>query len=243
MNEPNQSGEVTKRDFLAALNRMVVVFEEERDSLCRMDSIIGDGDHGISMARGFRAVAEKLPAVQDEDIGTIAGMVGSVLIGGIGGVTGPIFGTVFARLAAQARGRDRLSVADLARGLRSAVDGVRAIGHANVGDKTMVDALAPAADTLERAAGEGLEMASALEQAALAAEEGARSTVSMRATKGRARYLGERSVGHQDAGATSFALMMKALSQSYRTARRAPASRGGPRTPGGSSGPTIGDLD
>ena len=107
----------------------------------------------------------------------------------------------------------------------------------------MVDALAPAADTLERAAGEGLEMASALEQAALAAEEGARSTVSMRATKGRARYLGERSVGHQDAGATSFALMMKALSQSYRTARRAPASRGGPRTPGGSSGPTIGDLD
>jgi hypothetical protein len=101
-----------------------------------------------------------------------------------------------------------------------------------VGDKTMVDALAPAADTLERAAGEGLDMGSALEQAAQAAEEGARSTVSMRATKGRARSLGERSVGHQDAGATSFALMMKALSQSYRTAHRAPASRGGPGTPG-----------
>jgi dihydroxyacetone kinase-like protein len=220
--------ELTKRDFVAALNRMVAVFEEEMDSLCRMDSVIGDGDHGISMARGFRTVAEKLPAVQERDIGTIAGMIGSSLMGGVGGVTGPIFGTVFARLAAQAQGKEYLSVADLARAFRTALDGIRAIGNAKVGDKTMVDALAPAADALEHAANEGLDMKSALEQASQAAEEGARATINMRATKGRARYLGERSIGHQDAGATSFALIMKALSESYQAEHRAPGPRAAP---------------
>jgi len=217
MYDSNRAHELTKSDFVTALNRMVAVFEEERDSLCHMDSTIGDGDHGISMTRGFRIVAEKLPTVHEQDIGTIAGMVGSSLMGGIGGVTGPIFGTVFARLAAQAQGKDHLSVADLACALRSAVDGVRAIGNASVGDKTMLDALIPAADALERAANEGLEIGSALERAAQAAEEGARSTINMRAAKGRARYLGERSIGYQDAGATSVGLILRALSQSYRS--------------------------
>jgi dihydroxyacetone kinase-like protein len=217
--------ELTKRDFIAALNRMVAVFEEEMDALCRMDALIGDGDHGISMARGFRTVAEKLPEVQQQDIGTIAGMVGSSLMGGIGGVTGPIFGTVFARLAAHAQGREHLAVADLARGFRAALDGVRAIGNAKLGDKTMVDALAPAVDALERAAEEGLDMKNALTRASQAAEDGARSTINMRATKGRARYLGERSIGHQDAGATSFALIMKSFAESY-------AAEHGTRGPG-----------
>ncbi|HLW59849.1 MAG TPA: dihydroxyacetone kinase subunit DhaL [bacterium] len=212
--------ELTRKDFVAALNRMVTAFEEAKDSLCRMDSIIGDGDHGISMVRGFRAVAEKLPAVQERDIATISGMVGSSLIGGIGGVTGPIFGTVFARLAVQAEGKEQLTVADLAQALRAALDGIRAIGHAEVGDKTMVDALAPTTEALEQAAKEGLDMRSALERASRAAEEGARSTINMRATKGRARYLGGRSIGHQDPGATSFAFIIKALSVSYQAEYR-----------------------
>ena len=229
---------MTRSDFIAALNRMAAVFEAKRDSLCRMDSVIGDGDHGISMARGFRTVAEKLPAVQQQDIGTIAGMVGASLMEGIGGVTGPIFGTVFMRLAAQAEGKEQLSVADLARALRSAADGVRSIAGANIGDKTMLDALAPAADALDRAASEGLDMGRALARALQAAEDGARSTTDMRATKGRARYLGERSIGHQDAGATSFALIMSALSQSY-TARVASAPR---RGAGRTDEPTVGTV-
>jgi len=208
--------ELTKRDFLAAMNRMIIIFEEEMESLCRLDSISGDGDHGISMARGFRSVAEKLPAVQERDIGSIASMVGSSLMGDLGGVTGPIFGMIFVRLALQAQGKEQLSVTDLAQAFRAALDGIRALGQAEVGDKTMVDALAPAVDALERAASAGLDMRCALERASRAAEEGASSTVNMRASKGRARYVGERSIGHQDAGATSFALIMKALSEAYR---------------------------
>jgi dihydroxyacetone kinase-like protein len=195
---------------------MAVVFEAEMDALSRLDSFIGDGDHGISMARGFRAVAEQLPGVAEQDIGAIAGMVASSLTGSIGGVTGPIFGTVFAGLATHAKGKEHLNVDDLARGFRAALEAVTAIGHAGPGDKTMVDALAPAASALEQAAREGLDMETALERAARAANEGARATVQMRATKGRARYLGERSIGHQDPGATSFALIMQALADAYR---------------------------
>lgn len=208
--------DLTKNDFVAALRRMAAVFEREMESLSRLDSLIGDGDHGISMARGFRAVAGQLPGVADQDIGAIAGMVASSLTGSIGGVTGPIFGTVFARLAATAGGKEHLNVDDLARGFRAALDAVSAIGNARPGDKTMVDALAPAASALEQAAREGLDMETALERAARAADEGARATVQMRATKGRARYLGERSIGHQDPGATSFALIVRALADAYR---------------------------
>jgi dihydroxyacetone kinase-like protein len=167
------------------------------------------------MARGFRLVSEKLPTVERTDIGTVAGMVGETLTGGIGGVTGPVFGTVFTQLAEHAQGKDELSVAELAAAFRAALDGVQAMGRAQVGDKTMVDALAPAVEALVRGAHERMKMEQALELAAQAAENGARSTEGMKATKGRARYLGERSVGHRDPGAMSLALIMRALKEAY----------------------------
>jgi dihydroxyacetone kinase-like protein len=207
---------MTGNMFVAALKRMVAVFQDQMDALSRMDAAIGDGDHGISMARGFQAVGAKLPDVQERGIGAIARMVGDSLTGGIGGVTGPVFGTIFTQLALQAQGRNELGVADLARALRGALEAIQTIGQAQVGDKTMVDALAPAVAALERAADEGRDLDDALAAAAQAAEGGARATAAMRATRGRARYLGERSVGHQDPGATSFALIMKALLEGCR---------------------------
>jgi dihydroxyacetone kinase-like protein len=217
MPQPTASSDaLTKRDIVAAVRHMAAVFDGETDALCRLDAAVGDGDHGLSMARGFRTAAERLPGVQDLDIGAIAGMVGAALAGGIGGVTGPIFGTLFLRLGAEAQGKEQLEVADLARAFRGALDAIRALGGAQPGDKTMVDALAPVVEVLERAAAEALLVQSALDRAAGAADEGARATIGMRATIGRARYLGERSIGHQDPGATSFALIMRALSDSYR---------------------------
>jgi dihydroxyacetone kinase-like protein len=210
---------LTKREFVAALNRMITTFEEQMEALSRMDAVIGDGDHGISMARGFHGVAERLPGMQERDIGTIADMVGSSLTGGIGGVTGPVFGALFSELASQAKGREDLDVADLTRAFRRALDAIQAIGQAKVGDKTMVDALAPMVAALEGAAAEGLGMDTALDMALQAAEEGARSTAQMRATKGRARYLGERSIGHEDPGAASFVLIVRALREGYRAGR------------------------
>jgi dihydroxyacetone kinase-like protein len=207
---------LSSQAFAVAVKRMAAIFEEEMDALSRLDAAIGDGDHGISMARGFRVVAERLPDVEPKDIGAIAGMVGEALTSGIGGVTGPVFGTVFSQLAAHAQGREELTVPELAAAFKGALDGVQAIGRAHVGDKTMVDALAPAAEALMRAANEDVEMARALEMAAQAAEAGARSTEGMKATKGRARYLGDRSVGHRDPGAASFSLIMRALADACR---------------------------
>jgi dihydroxyacetone kinase-like protein len=209
---------LSRQAFAAAVKRMAAIFEEEMDALSRLDAAIGDGDHGISMARGFRIVAERLPDVKPKDIGAIAGMVGEALTGGIGGVTGPVFGTVFSQIAVHARERDELTVAELAAAFKGALEGVQAIGRAQVGDKTMVDALAPSAEALRRAANENVEMAQALEMAAQAAEAGARSTDKMKATKGRARYLGDRSVGHRDPGAASFSLIMRALADACRVA-------------------------
>jgi dihydroxyacetone kinase-like protein len=206
---------LSKRAFVAALQRMAVIFDAEMDALSRLDAEIGDGDHGISMARGFRIVAERLPEVADQDIGAIAGMVGDALTGGIGGVTGPVFGTVFSRLAFRAQGREELTLPELAQAFRDALEGVQIMGRAAVGDKTMVDALAPTVEALARAAREGVNMERALQMAAEAAQAGAESTEAMRATKGRARYLGERSVGHRDPGAVSFALIMRALTEAH----------------------------
>ena len=207
---------LSKRTFVDALKRMWAIFEQEMEALSRLDAVIGDGDHGISMARGFRIVAEKLPAVESQDIGTIAGMVGDALTGGIGGVTGPVFGTVFSQLALWARGREELDLAELARAFRAGLDGIQAMGRAAVGDKTMVDALEPAVEALECAAREGVDMEHGLQRAARAAEDGAEATEHMKAAKGRARYLGERSIGHRDPGAVSFTLIMQALVEAHR---------------------------
>jgi len=184
----------------------------ERDHLTQLDAAIGDGDHGVNMDRGFSAVGKAL-AGQDGAAppGRLLVLAGKTLVSTVGGASGPLWGTAF-RHAGRALGdRKSLDGPGVVEALDAAVAGVVELGAAAPGDKTMVDALAPALASLRECVDEGLPLADALASAADAAEEGARATVPMQARKGRASYLGERSIGHQDPGATSAALIMRAL--------------------------------
>ena len=207
---------------LARMRRALVkaadVFEAEKDRLGALDAAVGDGDHGASMARGFRAVAERLATDASEDVGALWQVVGTTLVSVIGGATGPLFGTFFLRGGEVVAGKAATSAEDLASMFEGGLAGVRALGGAAVGDKTMVDALTPAALALRGAsAGDPIE---ALRAAAEAAERGAVATREMVARKGRARYQGERSLGHQDAGATSVSLLVRVLAEEMRRPER-----------------------
>src|SRR3954462_2560180 len=178
------------------------------DHLTQLDSAIGDGDHGINMSRGFEAVGKAL-AGQNGSLapGRLLVVAGKTLVSTVGGGSGPLWGSVF-RAPARARGDERAPDGEALRGaLAPGVAAVQDLGAAAPGDKTMVDALLPAVDALAAALGEGLAVPAALERAASAAEDGARATVPLQARKGRASYLGERSIGHQDPGAASAALI------------------------------------
>jgi dihydroxyacetone kinase-like protein len=177
-----------------------------KDELTALDQAIGDGDHGSNLDRGMQAALAKLAGDTPSDV--LKG-VGRTLISTVGGASGPLYGTVF-REAAKALG-DEPSDADFAAALRAGLDGVRRLGGAAEGDKTMVDAWVPALDALDAAIGDGLAAATA--RAAGAARAGAEATVPLQARKGRASYLGPRSVGHQDPGATSTALLFEALAK------------------------------
>jgi len=194
------------------LDVLAARLSERADYLTQLDAAIGDGDHGINMDRGFRAVRERVldPGNEAPLDGLLKG-VGMTLLSTVGGAAGPLYGTFFLRMAAQAGAKDRLPAPELAAALAAGVEGVRQRGRAEPGDKTMLDALLPGVETLERMLAEGRDLASALEAAAAAAEEGCRATVPMVARKGRASYLGQRSAGHQDPGATSSAYLLRAL--------------------------------
>jgi len=184
----------------------------ERDHLTQLDAAIGDGDHGVNMDRGFDAVGKAL-AGQDGSVppGRLLILAGKTLVSTVGGASGPLWGTAL-RQAGRALGdREDLDGPGLVEALDAAVAGVVDLGAAAPGDKTMVDALAPAVEALRDAVERDLPLAEAVGAAAGAAEEGARATVPMQARKGRASYLGERSIGHQDPGATSSALILRAL--------------------------------
>lgn len=193
--------------LLAAADRLVA----QADHLTALDAAIGDGDHGHNMARGFAAIRQRLVSQPDDDPGALLRLAGSALISTVGGAAGPLYGTAMLRASGALAGRYDLTTADLAAAWRAALDGVIARGKAAPGEKTMVDALLPAVEALEEAAALGALPAEALVRAADAAERGARATIPLVATKGRASYLGERSAGHQDPGATSTALLLRAL--------------------------------
>jgi phosphoenolpyruvate---glycerone phosphotransferase subunit DhaL len=184
----------------------------ERDHLTQLDAAIGDGDHGVNMDRGFEAVGKAL-AGQDGSLppGRLLILAGKTLVSTVGGASGPLWGTAL-RHAGRALGdSEELDGPGLVAALDAAVAGVVDLGAATPGDKTMIDALAPAAAALRDAVERGLPLGEAVGAAAGAAEDGARATVPMQARKGRASYLGERSIGHQDPGATSSALILRAL--------------------------------
>jgi len=186
--------------------------KDRRDYLTQLDAAIGDGDHGVNMDRGFDAVGKAL-AAQDGSLppGKLLTVAGKTLVSTVGGASGPLWGTAFRRAGRALGDREELDGQDLVVALRAALDGVVELGAAQPGDKTMVDALGPAIEALDSALTAGEPLKAALAAATAAAESGAKATVPLQARKGRASYLGERSIGHQDPGATSAALVMAAL--------------------------------
>lgn len=196
-----------------ALRRFVELFadriHDRRDELTQLDSAIGDADHGINMDRGFSAVRGKLSELDGFDLGATSKAVGMTLISTVGGASGPLYGTLFLRIATALGDRKTASAEELGQALRAALDGVRQRGKAELDDKTMVDAMSPAVDKYEATIASG--MSAALNAAAAAAAEGRDRVTPLVARKGRASYLGERAAGHQDPGATSTTILFESL--------------------------------
>ena len=182
---------------------------EQRDYLVDLDRAIGDGDHGENMDRGFKAAVEALGQAQPASVAEVLKTVAKTLMSTVGGAAGPLYGTAFLR-ASKAAGDGELDGAGVAAVIAGALEGIQARGKATTGEKTMVDAWTPALEAARTAAESGSDPAAVLEAAATAAEAGAAATEPMRATKGRASYLGERSIGHLDPGAVSTSLILRA---------------------------------
>jgi len=202
---------LTKQQIVAWLERCGEIFQQQRDFLTNLDTEIGDGDHGLNMNRGFSKVLEKLPSFADKDIGSILKNTGMVLLSSVGGASGPLFGSFFIRAAQSTASLESLELPELYRMLQEGVDGVVARGKALPGDKTMCDVWWPVVAALKQAQNEGDSLTAALDRAVTQAQLGLEGTIPMQAKKGRASYLGERSIGHQDPGATSAMLMVEAL--------------------------------
>ena len=204
---------ITTEDTLRWLQHLAHTLRENRDYLTQLDSAIGDADHGINMDRGFKAVLDKIPGVASMDIGSILKTVGTTLVSTVGGASGPLYGTAFLRAGMATSGKHELYEADAVTMLEAALEGIKARGKAQPGEKTMVDALTPALAAAKEAEARQLGLTQLLRRATDAAEEGMKATIPMLATKGRASYLGERSIGHQDPGATSSWLILKTLAE------------------------------
>jgi phosphoenolpyruvate---glycerone phosphotransferase subunit DhaL len=202
---------ITTEDTVRWIQQVALVLHENREYLTQLDSPIGDADHGINMDRGFKAVMDKLPTFANMDIGSILKTVGTTLVSTVGGASGPLYGTAFLRAGMATSGKNELYEADVVPMFDAALEGIKARGKAQPGEKTMVDALTPALAAMKEAEQQNVGMTRMLRRASDAAEAGMKATIPMLATKGRASYLGERSIGHQDPGATSSWLMLKAL--------------------------------
>jgi len=208
---------VSTEDVLRWLEASQKVFAEHRQQLTDLDSAIGDGDFGISLDRGFTAVQAELAANPPADPRSVFQNVATVLIKTMGGSSGPLLGTFFLRAGAASAGKSELAPADVVAMFQAGVEGLQQRGKAALGDKTMLDALIPAVDAMQGALQAGSGLTEILDRGAAAAETGMRATITMQARKGRGSYLGERSVGHQDAGATGAHLLLKAAADAWRS--------------------------
>jgi dihydroxyacetone kinase-like protein len=207
---------ITRDDTLNWVKAIADVIAENSKYLTELDAAIGDADHGANMDRGFKAVMNKMPDISDKDIGTIFKTVGMTLISTVGGAGGPLYGTFFLQIGMKAAGKMELSLVDWADALEAALNGVIMRGKAELGDKTMVDALTPAVAALKQSIPESQPLHKALELSAEAARKGMEGTTPLVARKGRASYLGERSAGHQDPGATSSFLILQAAADTWK---------------------------
>ena len=206
---------VTVERLAAWVRRFGELVAEQRTYLTDLDSAIGDADHGINMDRGMQAVTEKLDATPLGTADELFKLVGMTLVSSVGGASGPLYGTLFLRLGAACGAERSVSVDDLAKAVRAGVEGLVARGRPERGDKTMFDSLEPAIEALDTAVSIGSSVAEAFSAAWQAAVEGRDATIPMVARKGRASYLGERSAGHQDPGATSAALLFEAAASAF----------------------------
>lgn len=204
---------ITASHIRAWMGAYAAVIAEHRPELVKLDTAIGDGDHGTNMDRGMRAAVEKLEATEGNDIGALLKAVGMALVSKVGGAAGPLYGTLFLQMGTAVAGRETLDLPGWADALEAGVTGVQSRGKAEPDDKTMIDALRPALAALREAESDGAELGDALRRSAAAAEEGMRATIPLEARKGRASYLGPRSVGHQDPGATSSHLLLRVAAE------------------------------
>ncbi|MBU7584981.1 MAG: dihydroxyacetone kinase subunit L [Nostoc sp. TH1S01] len=207
---------VTQAQILKWLELFCFEIEQNKEYLTQLDAEIGDADHGINMARGFKKVMSQLPTVTHQDIGSILRTVSMTLISSVGGASGPLYGTLFLKASTVAAGKQELTTQELLKLLQAGLDGVLQRGKAQLEDKTMVDVLSPFVEVFKQAVEEGKDTLTAMQQAIVAAKQALENTKAMLAKKGRASYLGERSIGHQDPGATSSYLMLRSLMESIK---------------------------
>ncbi len=185
--------------------------EENAQFLTDLDAAIGDSDHGINLSRGFKKVEESLPELTGKDPEAIMKKVGMVLVSTVGGASGPLYGTAFMKAGGAVKGKASLGIQDFITIMDAAIGGVQLRGKAVRGEKTMLDAMIPAQEAMKAALEAGEEPKAILDKGVAAAREGIEYTKTIIATKGRASYLGERSIGHQDPGATSFTIMLETI--------------------------------
>jgi phosphoenolpyruvate---glycerone phosphotransferase subunit DhaL len=206
---------VTKEDAVRWLDALQSLFAENEQKLTELDSAIGDGDFGASLNRGFTAVKAELAAKPPADLRAVFQSVSTVLIKTMGGSSGPLFGTFFLRAGATCADKSELGPADVVALFQAGVEGLQQRGKAALGDKTMMDAWIPAVEAMRGALDAGGGLSDVLGKGAAAAEAGMRATIAMEARKGRGSYLGERSVGHQDAGATATYMLLKCAAETW----------------------------
>jgi dihydroxyacetone kinase-like protein len=207
---------ITTADVLAYLQRSADVIQENKEYLTDLDSAIGDADHGINMDRGFQSILKKVTTVEDKDAGTILKTAGMALVTSVGGAGGPLYGTALMQAGMAVGSKYELSAEDILLALEAALKGVMMRGKSHAGQKTMIDAIEPAIKAMREALSDGAGTQQALDQAATAAEQGMKDTIPMLAQRGRASYLGERSIGHQDPGATSSYLLIRTMAEMAR---------------------------
>lgn len=207
---------INGKQLIQILNKIAEVLEENKAYLTELDATIGDGDHGLNMSKGFTAVKEKIKDDNGSNIGDTLKKTGMTLVSNVGGAAGPLYGTAFMKAAVAVNGKESVDINDFIKMLEEALGGVKMRGKGELGDKTMIDAIEPALEALKESVAAGLSTAEALEKAKVAAFEGVENTKKIIAKKGRASYLGERSIGHQDAGATSSYLILNTIYEEVR---------------------------
>ena len=202
---------VSTKDLLTILRCMAAAIEKNKEWLTDLDRPIGDSDHGINMARGFGEVEKKLSGLEGKDGGTILKTVGMTLVSTVGGSAGPLYGSAFMKAGMALADKTEISMADFLDALDQAVDAVRQRGKAQAGEKTMLDAMIPALQAMKEARGQKEAPEEILKKGVEASWAGAEATKELIATKGRASYVGERGIGHQDPGATSFSILLETI--------------------------------